>query len=126
MSRREDTLPPQCPRCGQTYTVDARFCDQCGAPLPQVCSACGAVNSTGARFCSSCGIPLGVRAAAATPSGDGTPSERTPRATDPVPPPSTVSPVVGRYPYTPAYLVEKILTTRSALEGERKLVTVLF
>jgi predicted ATPase/class 3 adenylate cyclase len=28
--------------------------------------------------------------------------------------------------YTPPYLSEKILTTRSALEGERKLVTVLF
>src|SRR5438874_9852361 len=28
--------------------------------------------------------------------------------------------------YTPLYLVEKILTTRSALEGERKQVTVLF
>jgi class 3 adenylate cyclase len=28
--------------------------------------------------------------------------------------------------YTPAYLAEKILTSRSALEGERKQVTVLF
>src|SRR5215470_8272058 len=28
--------------------------------------------------------------------------------------------------YTPPYLVEKILTTRSAMEGERKQVTVLF
>ena len=28
--------------------------------------------------------------------------------------------------YTPPYLVEKILTSRSALEGERKQVTVLF
>jgi class 3 adenylate cyclase/tetratricopeptide (TPR) repeat protein len=28
--------------------------------------------------------------------------------------------------YTPSYLAEKILTSRSALEGERKLVTVLF
>ena len=28
--------------------------------------------------------------------------------------------------YTPSYLVEKILTSRSALEGERKQVTVLF
>ena len=28
--------------------------------------------------------------------------------------------------YTPPYLAEKILTTRSALEGERKQVTVLF
>src|SRR4029434_7798866 len=28
--------------------------------------------------------------------------------------------------YTPPYLAEKILTTRSAMEGERKQVTVLF
>src|SRR5919108_4610253 len=28
--------------------------------------------------------------------------------------------------YTPAYLAEKILTSRGALEGERKQVTVLF
>ena len=28
--------------------------------------------------------------------------------------------------YTPAHLAEKILTSRSALEGERKQVTVLF
>ena len=28
--------------------------------------------------------------------------------------------------YTPPYLAEKILTSRSALEGERKQVTVLF
>jgi hypothetical protein len=28
--------------------------------------------------------------------------------------------------YTPPYLTERILTSRSALEGERKLVTVLF
>src|SRR5262245_11826509 len=34
----------------------------------------------------------------------------------------------GRVPlaYTPAYLAEKIFTSRSALEGERKQVTVLF
>ena len=32
----------------------------------------------------------------------------------------------GRPPYTPPYLAEKILTSRSALEGERKQVTVLF
>jgi class 3 adenylate cyclase/tetratricopeptide (TPR) repeat protein len=39
-----------------------------------------------------------------------------------------VSPPSGRPPlaHTPSYLAEKILTSRSALEGERKLVTVLF
>ena len=43
-----------------------------------------------------------------------------PPAPDLTPPPAT--PLA----YTPPYLVEKILTTRRALEGERKQVTVLF
>jgi hypothetical protein len=43
-------------------------------------------------------------------------------ATAPVSPPSMRPPLA----YTPPYLAEKILTSRSALEGERKLVTVLF
>src|SRR5215470_4832128 len=38
-------------------------------------------------------------------------------------PPATVPAPLA---YTPPYLVEKILTTRSAMEGERKQVTVLF
>jgi class 3 adenylate cyclase/tetratricopeptide (TPR) repeat protein len=47
-------------------------------------------------------------------------------------PPSVVAPVPATGPtpspisYTPHYLTEKILTSRSALEGERKQVTVLF
>src|SRR2546423_4214252 len=41
----------------------------------------------------------------------------------PTPPPATVPTPLA---YTPPYLVEKILTTRSAMEGERKQVTVLF
>ena len=35
-------------------------------------------------------------------------------------------PVVSPQTYTPKYLAEKILTSKSALEGERKQVTVLF
>src|SRR5262245_61582523 len=44
------------------------------------------------------------------------------------PPPATPVQTPERLPltYTPPYLAEKILTSRSALEGERKLVTVLF
>src|SRR6266446_4708896 len=40
----------------------------------------------------------------------------------PVSPPSVRPPLT----YTPAYLAEQILTSRSAMEGERKQVTVLF
>jgi hypothetical protein len=47
----------------------------------------------------------------------------TPPAPTPTPPPATVPAPLA---YTPPYLAEKILTTRSALEGERKQVTVLF
>ena len=49
-------------------------------------------------------------------------------AAPPVVPPPTPPPATGPAPlaYTPSYLAEKILTTRSAMEGERKQVTVLF
>src|SRR5215471_20268991 len=42
-----------------------------------------------------------------------------------VPPPATRQ-AQEPLAYTPAYLAEKIFTSRSALEGERKQVTVLF
>jgi class 3 adenylate cyclase/tetratricopeptide (TPR) repeat protein len=46
-------------------------------------------------------------------------------AATPVPAPAT-RPAQEPLAYTPAYLAEKIFTSRSALEGERKQVTVLF
>src|SRR5437016_900902 len=52
-------------------------------------------------------------------TGDATPSA----APTPTPPPATAPAPLA---YTPPYLVEKILTSRSAMEGERKQVTVLF
>ena len=57
----------------------------------------------GSRFCNECGEPL--RASSETLAA---PRLRTPEA------------------YTPKHLAEKILTSRAALEGERKQVTVLF
>ena len=50
---------------------------------------------------------------------------------EPAPAPAAAPSVVEPAPqaplaYTPPYLAEKILTSRSALEGERKQVTVLF
>ena len=50
---------------------------------------------------------------------------------DPVPPrragwPPSAASAQAPLAYTPPYLAEKILTSRSALEGERKQVTVLF
>ena len=86
-----------CPGCGQANPADARFCGGCGGRLELVCAACQATNPGGNRFCHHCGGPLG----AAGPFGS-------PRA------------------YTPKHLADKILTAGSALQGERKQVTVLF
>jgi len=60
------------------------------------CAGCGQDNPEGARFCNACGARLDA------------------------------APVQAPRAYTPRHLVEKILTSRAALEGERKQVTVLF
>src|SRR5262245_54239045 len=91
----------QCPQCHQDNPPQARFCLACGVHLTLMCSACGTELPAGARFCLACGQPV--------------------QAPDPVQARPT-APVA----YTPRHLAEKILTTRSALEGERKQVTVLF
>lgn len=113
-----------CPRCGHTTVGSARFCDQCGASLPLTCETCGATNSPDARFCSECGTALTTRARAVARDA---PSDAAVAATGILPPsPGGAGSAPGPKAYTPAYLAEKILTTRSALEGERKLVTVVF
>ena len=89
-----------CPRCQHENLAGVRFCGECGARLESVCAACGATNPPANKFCGQCGGSL-------TPPG----------ATSKVPSPQA---------YTPKHLAEKILTSKSSLEGERKQVTVLF
>jgi len=86
----------ECPGCGRGNRDDARFCDACGAALAARCTGCGRELRSDARFCDGCGT-----AVAGAP-------QRDPRD------------------YTPPHLVQRILQSRSALEGERKQVTVLF
>ncbi len=93
-----------CVGCARENPAAARFCGGCGAPLEARCPACQSPNPPGNRFCHQCGAALDGAAASAAPA----PSFASPRA------------------YTPRHLAEKILTSASALEGERKQVTVLF
>ena len=65
------------------------------------CPRCTHESNESARFCARCGAPLGG-------AGGATAMPRDARA------------------YTPRHLAEKILTTRSALEGERKHLSILF
>jgi double zinc ribbon protein len=90
-----------CPRCAHPNPATARFCGECGAALEIECPGCRTRNPGRNKFCHECGVALTAPAVPApTPAGDA--------------------------PRPPAHLAEKILTSRGALEGERKQVTVLF
>ncbi len=90
----------KCPRCQHDNPAGQRFCGECGERLGSLCSSCGAPNPSDQKFCGDCGASLAP------------------------------SPAAGKFgspeTYTPRRLAERILTSRSALEGERKQVTVLF
>ena len=106
----------QCPSCQTDNPSANRFCDQCGGPLEARCPQCATVLRAGARFCGACGHRLAPSPA----SAEGSPSASPPAA--PVAPPSA-RPIAS---YTPKHLADKVLKARSAIEGERRQVTVLF
>ena len=89
-----------CPSCRHENREDAAFCELCGARLALVCSRCQTSLRPSARFCDACGESLAET--------------------------SKPAPLPGPLSYTPRHLTEKILTSRSALEGERKTITALF
>jgi class 3 adenylate cyclase/ribosomal protein L40E len=89
-----------CQRCQKDAPPDAAFCPKCGAKLSVGCPQCGAANAPDDNFCRKCGARVSTAPAAARIA--------TPQS------------------YTPRHLAEKILTSKAALEGERKQVTVLF
>src|SRR5262245_49878095 len=91
-----------CPCCQHKNDVTASFCEECGTKLgARTCAACSAEVKASAKFCPRCGAAVGA---------------------------ATAVDAVARDPrgYTPKHLADKILSSRSALEGERKQVTVLF
>ena len=49
----------RCSKCGTENRQNARFCNNCGAPVMlSTCPACGAINKPGAKFCDECGGEL--------------------------------------------------------------------
>ena len=54
-----------CPSCGGDNAPDARFCDDCGAPMRQTCPSCSGDNAPDARFCDDCGRELATPGAGA-------------------------------------------------------------
>src|SRR5215831_1662508 len=95
-----DALPMQCPQCLTENPPEAKFCVECASPFARACPNCGTKLPPRAKFCPECAHPAGGASA-----------------------PPRLAPLES---YIPKHLAEKILTSRAALEGERKQVTVLF
>jgi class 3 adenylate cyclase/tetratricopeptide (TPR) repeat protein len=91
----------RCPQCGHDNPDGAKFCGECGTRFESRCPSCGTGNPPANKFCHECGQAL-------------------------APPPAPAARFASPQSYTPKHLAEKILTARTALEGERKQVTVLF
>src|SRR5215471_15892540 len=93
----------KCLRCQHENEAGAKFCEECATPLARTCSNCGRQLSVTAKFCPECAHPA-----------------------SPAAPAPTAQRFISPESYTPKHLAEKIVTSKSALEGERKQVTVLF
>src|SRR3954453_2635996 len=91
----------QCAQCQAKNPDRARFCEDCGARLEFKCPHCGETATPGNKFSPSSGGSL-------------------------IAAPADVRPTPSPQDYTPQHLAERIISSRGALEGERKQVTVLF
>ena len=92
----------QCPECRFDNREGVKFCEECGEKMERICPGCGVIISSESKFCGECGHDLHQ-------------PQKSPQIDYQQP-----------QSYTPKHLAEKILTTRSAIEGERKIVTVMF
>ena len=104
-----------CSHCGSDNPAGKKFCGDCGGALENRCPRCGAENPAGNKFCGDCGASLRDSGLGTRDSSTASPVLRTPSAQPRAP-----------LSYTPKHLAEKILQSKSAIEGERKQVTVLF
>jgi class 3 adenylate cyclase len=92
----------KCPECQTENRDGVKFCEECGTKMEIVCPSCGEKIPLGKKFCGECGHKFDETPASPSLDYDQPKS------------------------YTPKFMADKILTTRSSIEGEHKLVTVLF
>ncbi len=94
----------KCPKCHFEDPDDSSFCRKCGSLMAQdiSCPNRGAIHPPDSNFCNKCGHNL--------------------QEPEEIPPIDYFKPKS----YVPNIVADKILTKRSSIEGERKLVSVLF
>jgi predicted ATPase/class 3 adenylate cyclase len=92
----------KCPKCQFENPDRMKFCGECGAKMEKICPKCNFSNPPEFKFCGECGYDL--RGHEEAPFKD----DSEPRS------------------QTPEPVADKIFSTSSAIEGERKNVSVLF
>ena len=102
-----------CSVCSTENPDGAAFCMGCGKALEQTCASCGSDLPVGAGFCPTCGAKVGEMAAAEAPAA---PVESPPPADD------------GLRRYVPTELLAKLeyAAQTGSMEGERRIITMLF
>ncbi len=105
----------KCSNCGFENPPNAKFCNNCGQPLALLCPNCGTKNPAGSKFCNNCGYNL----AQPTPAAKAQPARAGSRAE---------SPQALIEKYMPKELASKLEAARASrsMEGERRIVTILF
>ena len=108
----------RCSVCGHDNQAGARFCSQCGISLSLACGVCSAEVGPDDKFCNNCGHRLSV--------------DPKPSVTVPPTPGDKVAPHLPGQSnierFIPRELAKKLEAARSnrAMEGERRVVTMLF
>jgi predicted nucleic acid-binding Zn ribbon protein len=104
-----------CMDCGHANPEGVKFCLECGAKLDaRTCPACGEALPPVAKFCGECGAKVETAQRNVVPV--------IPPVVQGNAPPAHVATPRG---YPPRHLADRMLASRSAMEGERKYVTVL-
>ncbi len=95
----------KCSQCQHENKSGSKFCSYCGTKLQIICFQCGSKVGSTDLFCSECGADLAAKTETKSTF------------------PTSISEPIS---YTPYYLEKKILRDRASLEGEQRIVTVLF
>ena len=98
----------KCPTCQHDNPERARFCLECGAAFAARCVNCAAELPAAAKFCLECGTAQARSVQSNVAAADQSPATRDPRIR------------------IPPHLADKILASKSELEDERKIITVVF
>ncbi|MHC4458875.1 MAG: double zinc ribbon domain-containing protein [Planctomycetota bacterium] len=85
----------KCPKCQFANPEDMQFCGKCGAKLENTCPQCNSSNPSDFKFCGKCGHDLTRPKEALTVDYS------------------------KPHSYTPKFLADKILTTRSSILDRR-------